>query len=128
MAIFQSIMSNFLTFIMAIILTIVPYAGQEEPVINNVKNNCNLTAELISDVHIEQYDPFRKAFLSIGLKNLQNAKADVDAVVVAGDLTNYADETSLASYYNMLKKYSSAPVISAAGNHDIGSCRRQRCY
>ncbi|MBE6774010.1 MAG: hypothetical protein E7544_07290 [Ruminococcaceae bacterium] len=120
MAIFQSIISNFTAFIMAIILTVFPYAGFERPVINNAKDNCNLTVELISDVHIEKYDPFRKTFLSVGLDNLRKAEADVDAVVVAGDLTNYADEYSLAKYYEILKKHSPAPVISAAGNHDIG--------
>lgn len=120
MAVFQSIMANFMTFIMAIILTVVPYKGVELPIIDTARDNCNLTAELISDVHIEQYDVFRKVFLTVGLSNLKHAQADVDAVVIAGDLTNYADEISLASYYDILKRYSHAPVISAAGNHDIG--------
>ena len=120
MTIFKSIMANFTSFLMAIILTVVPYAGFELPVIDNAKDNCNLTAELISDVHIEQYDVFRKAFMAVGLGNLKRAEADVDTVVVAGDLTNYADEISLAKYYELLKKYSPVPVISAAGNHDIG--------
>ncbi len=105
---------------MAIILTVFPYAGFELPVINNAKENCNLTAELISDVHIEQYDVFRKAFLAVGLGNLKRAKAEINTVVVAGDLTNYADEISLAKYYEILKKHSPVAVISAAGNHDIG--------
>ena len=120
MAIFQSILANFCTFIMALILTVVPYKGLELPVINNVKDNCNMTVELVSDVHIEQIDLIRGAMLKVGLNNLKYAKADIDAVCVAGDLTNYADEESLADYYNILKKYSPAPVISAAGNHDIG--------
>jgi len=119
-AIFQSILSNFTAFLMAIVMTVIPYAGFEEPVINNAKDNCNLTVELISDVHIEKYDPFRKFFLTVGLNNLKDAETDIDAVVIAGDLTNYADEYSLAKYYEILKKYSPVPVISAAGNHDIG--------
>lgn len=120
MAVFQSIMANFSTFIMAIILTVVPYAGIELPVIDTAEDDCLLTAELISDTHIEENELFRQFFLSSGLTNIKNAKADIDALVVAGDITNYADEPSLAKYYDILKKYSTVPVITAAGNHDIG--------
>lgn len=41
-------------------------------------------------------------------------------MVVAGDITNYADEPSLAYYYELITEYSPVPVITAAGNHDIG--------
>lgn len=120
MSLVSSILANFLTFIMAIVLTITPYEGFEEPVINNAKENCKLTVELISDVHIEKLSLSRKAYLTKGLENLQSAEVDIDAVVIAGDLTNYADEESLSEYYNIVKTYSPAPVISAPGNHDIG--------
>ena len=120
MAIFQSIMSNFPAFIMAIILTVIPYAGLELPIIDNKEDDCLMTVELISDTHIERKDVLKPLFLSAGLANLRFAKADIDAVVVAGDLTQYADETSIAKYYSVIEKYSPAPVITAAGNHDIG--------
>lgn len=120
MAVFTSIMTNFTTFIMAILLTVIPYAGFELPVIDNKEEDCLLTAELMSDVHIEEKEFIRQAFLASGLTNLKYAKADIDAVVIAGDLTNYADESSLAKYYELIRKYSPAPVVTAAGNHDIG--------
>ncbi len=120
MAVFQSIIANFPTFLMAIILTIIPYAGFELPVIDNKEDDCLMTVELISDVHIEEKELFRQMFLVSGFTNLRFAKADIDAVVVAGDITNYADEPSLAKYYDLLEKYSTVPVITAAGNHDIG--------
>ena len=120
MAVFQSIMANFTTFIMAIILTAFPYAGFELPVIDTKEDDCLMTVELISDTHIEEKELFRQSFLTTGLKNIKNAKADVDALVVAGDITNYADEPALAKYYDILKKHSTVPVITAAGNHDIG--------
>lgn len=120
MAVFQSIMSNFTSFLMAIILTVVPYAGIELPIIDNAEDDCKLTVELISDVHIEENELFRQLFLISGLNNLKYAKADIDGVVIAGDITNYADEPSLAKYYDILEKYSAVPVITAAGNHDIG--------
>ncbi len=120
MAVFTSIMNNFTTFIMAIILTVIPYAGFELPIIDNYEDDCQLTVEMVSDVHIEQNELFRQFFMISGLNNINNACADVDAVIVAGDITNYADEPSLAKYYDIIEKYSDVPVITAAGNHDIG--------
>ncbi len=120
MAVFQSIMSNFGTFLMAIILTVIPYAGFELPVIDNKEDDCLMTVELISDTHVEEKELIRQFMLTSSLTNLKFAQADVNAVVVAGDITNYADEPSLAKYYDILKKYSPVPVITAAGNHDIG--------
>lgn len=120
MAVFQSIMSNFGTFLMAIILTVIPYAGFELPLIDNKEEDCLMTVELISDTHVEEKEIIRQFMLTSALTNLKLAKADVNAVVVAGDITNYADEPSLAKYYKLLEKYSPVPVITAAGNHDIG--------
>lgn len=120
MAVFQSIMTNFLSFIMAIVLTVIPYAGFELPIIDNAEENCSMTVELMSDVHIEEKELLRQLFMTVGLKNLQHATVPIDAVVITGDITNYADEPSLAKYYEILEKHSPAPVITAAGNHDIG--------
>lgn len=119
MAVFQSIMANFTTFIMAILLTVIPYAGFELPVIDNKAEDCQLTVELISDVHIEQTEVLRPMFMLAGFNNIKNASVPIDGVVVAGDLTNYADEPSIAKYFDLCRK-SPVPVISAAGNHDIG--------
>lgn len=120
MKVFQSIMSNFPAFIMAILLTVLPYAGFELPVIDNAEEDCLMTVELMSDVHIEEKEIVRQMFMISAFKNFKHAKAQIDAVVIAGDLTNYADEPSLAKYYDILDKYSTVPVITAAGNHDIG--------
>lgn len=120
MAVFQSIISNFPAFIMAIILTVFPYAGIELPIIDTAKEDCNLTVELFSDTHIEEQELFRQMFMIAAFTNVKLARCDVDAFVMAGDITNYADEPSLAKYYEILEKYSPVPVITAAGNHDIG--------
>lgn len=120
MAVFKSIMANFASFIMAIVLTVIPYAGFELPVIDTAEENCLMTAELISDTHLEETEILRPLFLTVGLKNLQRAKTDIDAVVIAGDITNYADEASLARHYEIFTKHSPAVAITAAGNHDIG--------
>lgn len=120
MAVFSSIMSNFLAFIMSIILTLIPYKGVEIPLIDNAEDDCLLTIEMISDVHIEMNEFVRPAMLIAGLNNMKYACADIDALLVTGDITNYADEPSLARYFDIIEKYSPVPVITIAGNHDIG--------
>ena len=120
MTVVKAIFSNFLAFLMAFFLTALPYNGVELPVIDTAKDDCLLVAEMLSDTHLEANELIRQSFLKVGLKNLSRAKADVDAVVIAGDLTNYADEPSLAKYYDILKNYSPVKALSAAGNHDIG--------
>ena len=120
MSVVKAIFTNFLAFLMSFVMTAFPYAGIELPVINTKGDDCKLVVEMISDTHLEEKELFRQWFLKRGLKNLQKADIDIDAVLVAGDLTNYADEPSLAKYFEIIKEYSPAPVISAAGNHDIG--------
>ncbi len=119
MSVAQSIFANLGAFLLAIIMTWIPYAGIELPVIDDKKEGSLLTAELISDPHIEMTEYLRPEFLKAGFRNMKYAKNDIDVMVVAGDLTNYADEPSLAYYYELIRK-SPVPVITAAGNHDIG--------
>ena len=120
MSVVESIFANLTAFLMSIIMTWVPYAGIELPIINNKQDDCLLTAELLSDTHIEMTEYLRPEFLKAGFRNMKYAKADIDVAVVAGDLTNYGDEPSLAYYYELITEYSPVPVITAAGNHDIG--------
>ena len=120
MTVVKAIFSNFPAFLMAIFLTILPYKGLELPIIDTAKDDSRMVVEMIADTHLEAKELFRQTFMKAGLRNLARAAHPVDAVVVAGDLTNYADEPSLAKYYQILEEYSPVPVISCAGNHDIG--------
>ena len=120
MTVVKAILSNFHVFLLSILLTILPYKGIELPVINTAKEDCRMVAELISDTHIEAKELIRQSFMKTGFRNLSGASVQVDALVVAGDLTNYADEPSLAKYYEILEKHCPVKAISCAGNHDIG--------
>lgn len=120
MTVVKAIFSNFHVFLLAILLTVLPTAGVKLPVINTAKDDNKLVVEMISDTHLEEKEPFRQSFMKTGFRNLSRAKIKIDAVVVAGDLTNYADEPSLAKYYEILEKYCPVKAISCAGNHDIG--------
>lgn len=120
MTIVKAIFGNFFTFLMAIFLTVFPYKGIELSKIDTSKENCRMVAELISDTHVEAKELARFGFIKEGFRHLSKADITIDAIVNAGDITNYADEDSLAKYYDVLREYSPAPVINAAGNHDIG--------
>lgn len=120
MAVVKAIFSNFGAFLMAIIMILIPTNGIELPILNTSEENCLLNVELISDTHIEEKEMLRYAFLEIGLKNLKRSKAPVDALVVTGDLTNYADEPALARFYEAVRNNFDGQAIIAAGNHDIG--------
>ncbi len=117
---FEVFMSKAVAFLMSIFMTLIPYAGIELPGLSVKEDNCLLNVELISDTHTEKDGFFRHGFMKQGFRTMANSKSPVDAVVVAGDLTNYGDEPALAQYFELCKEYSPAPVLSVAGNHDIG--------
>ena len=116
----SAIFSNFGAFLMAILLTILPNFNFALPVMKTKEENCELNLVMFSDVHIETNELFRKSFVKTALKRANNAKDKVDGIVMAGDITNYADEESLADYYEIITDNTDLPVVSAAGNHDIG--------
>lgn len=120
MAVAQSIFSHFGAFLMCIFLTLVPYKGIVLPVTDTLEENCRLNVELISDTHLEENEIFRALFLKTALKNFNNSKVSIDAVVINGDLTNYADEPTLAKFFGIIEDETDIPVIAVAGNHDIG--------
>ena len=107
-------------FLMALFMTLIPYAGIEMPGLRTKEENCKLNVGLISDTHVEANAVFRQGFLKQGFATMKNSKNKVDAVVNCGDITNYADEPALSQYYELIKAYSPCTVINAAGNHDIG--------
>ena len=107
-------------FLMALFMTLVPYKGVEVPVMKAAEDNCLLNVSMISDTHVEADYPFRSGFMKQGFSRMAKAKTPVDAVVICGDLTNYADEPSLAKVYEVIKNYCPGQAIVVAGNHDIG--------
>jgi predicted phosphodiesterase len=107
-------------FLMALFMTLIPYKGISMPVMDTKEDNCLLNMELISDTHIEADYPFRSGFIKQGFKRMSKSKAPVDGVVICGDLTNYADEPSLAKFYDIIGEYCPGQAVVVAGNHDIG--------
>lgn len=117
---FSVFMTKATAFLMSIFLTLIPYAGIELPVMETQSEDCIMNLTMISDTHLEANGIFRFGFLKQGFRRIEKAKSPVDAIIIDGDITNYADEETLAQYYDFIKEYAPAPVITVAGNHDIG--------
>lgn len=120
MAIVKAIFTHFLEFLLCAIVTAVPYKGIKAPVIKTVDDDCNLVVELLSDTHLEEKEIIRQMFLKTAFRNFSRASDVVDVVAITGDITNYADEPSLAKYYDIINGFGDLDVITVAGNHDIG--------
>lgn len=80
--------------------------------------NVKLNFATISDTHMTG-ETLRSLMLGIGLRGMENSKQPLDALVVAGDLTDHGE----LEEYEMLKKtfagYNPAKnIILAEGNHD----------
>ena len=111
MAIVQSIFSHFGAFLMCIFLTLVPYKGNVLPVTDTLADDCQLNVELISDTHLEENELIRALLLKAALNNFNNSDVDIDAIVIDGDLTNYADEPTLLKFFGIIDDGTVIPVI-----------------
>ena len=120
MVVAKAIFTHFLSFLLSFVITLVPYAGHKPNVLETSKDNCKLNIAVMSDLHLEEKTNVRNGVFKVALKNISNAKSAYDTVVIPGDVTNYADEPALSEYYRIINKLSSVPVITVAGNHDIG--------
>ena len=121
MAHIRRILQHFGAFVMSVILTLLPSAGIVLPTIETKYDDCLLNVPMLSDTHIEYWEPFRQGFLRCGLRNLRASRSRIDAVLLDGDLTNYGDVQSMDSVYAICEKYRVADtMLLVNGNHDIG--------
>ena len=113
----MAILSKLTALIMTLICTVVPLVDYEAENPDDIL----LNVAMISDIHIDATLPAGKLFLTAGLQDMKKNATENDAIVVAGDLTNYGDIASVDTFYNILSKVNPADDwIIAAGNHDIG--------
>ncbi len=84
-------------------------------------DDLKLNVALISDVHIDSRLPCGKYLLGKAFEEMDTCSAKTDAVVVAGDLTNYGEEAGIEDFFQIITAQSKADYkIVAMGNHDIG--------
>ena len=82
------------------------------------EDNVNLTFAAISDIHMKD-SATRSFMLELGLSDMESADYPLDALVVAGDITDHAYEEQWQKTAEVFAKYSPAKnIILGVGNHD----------
>ncbi len=82
------------------------------------KENVKLTFAAISDVHMKD-SATRSFMLELGLADMENADYPLDALVIAGDITDHAYEEQWQKTAETFAKYNPAKnIVLAVGNHD----------
>ncbi len=80
-----------------------------------------LNVAMISDTHIDSRLPCGKILLGNAFEDMNSCSVNTDAVIVAGDLTNYGEEEGIVDFFEIITSKSQADCkIVAMGNHDIG--------
>ena len=87
----EIIISKISALLMSLICTIVPFVNYDV----ESKEDILLNVAMISDVHLDATLPVGKFMLSTGLADMKRNATANDALVVAGDLTNYGDKASV---------------------------------
>ncbi len=107
-------MTQIISFVMALIMTLVPFVSMKPQ-----SDDALLNVSIISDTHLDARFPGGKLNLERGLRDINRLGSD--AVIVAGDLTNYGDEASVKYFYDIMQKSCDTKNwVVAAGNHEIG--------
>lgn len=93
------------------------YAGSDNYTVKNAEE-IKLNVAAISDIHMT--DEFaRVQVLKSGLWDMENAADELDALVLAGDLTDHGLEEEYENLKKAIKAYTPAKeVLMAVGNHD----------
>ncbi len=82
------------------------------------EENCNLNFAVISDVHMTS-SVFRKFMLELGLYDMENAQTRLDALILAGDITDHGNQPHYEALEDVFSKYDPAEAVYlAVGNHD----------
>ncbi len=113
----MSFITQIISFMTALVCTIVPFVSYSAEKPDDILFN----VALISDVHIDERLPLGQAMLAAGFSDMARNETENDAVVVAGDLTNYGNKEAVEAFYNVMEKFCPTDdVVIVAGNHDIG--------
>ncbi len=109
---FLSVLMSVLCFCSSLIFG--DFAADYEP----VKKDCKMQFAVISDIHMTD-ETARRDILELGLYDMENAESRLDALVLAGDMTDHALAGEYALLAEAFSKYNpSDNIILSIGNHD----------
>ena len=116
---FVRIFKRLLAFLIAIACSLTSgafgdFAAGYEP----LQEDCQLNFAVIADIHMTD-ETARRDMLALGLCDMDFAKNKLDALVIAGDMTDHGRSEQYAMLADAFSKYTPADnIIMAVGNHD----------
>lgn len=119
---FIAIISNILTIIFAWtgVFGGLPTVSTENPIKFRDPDNCRLAFVALADTH-NRDTAFQPYLLERGLLDIDNSEDEFDALVIAGDISEFGDGPSYELTWSALEssEIGQKPVLLATGNHDI---------
>lgn len=81
---------------------------------------CRMSFVALADTHVRDTQ-INNFYLECGLQDMANAKDEFDALVIAGDLSEFGDPYSYKVLWEKLEAsmFADKPILLATGNHDI---------
>lgn len=116
-------MISFIRSVVAVIMSLLSFAfsgifGDFTADTKPLKENCKLYFASISDIHMTE-ETARRDMLRFGLEDFENSTHPLDALVLAGDLTDHGEEPEWEMVKSAFEGYNPAKnIVMAQGNHD----------
>lgn len=116
--IFRMLMDIVLTLCLGFGLITGP--STEQPVEFQNGEECRMSFVALADTHVRD-TKINNFYLESGLQDMANAKDEFDALVIAGDLSEFGDPYSYDVLWEKLEAscFADKPILLATGNHDI---------
>lgn len=118
MAFLYSLLSSVLTVLFAISAPLSVITGQTLKATDS--ENIRLCFSAISDSHITESDA-RVTMLEQAFKDMSRENSPLDAVVMAGDLTDHGEKVMFDRFFSAVGTSKVPNFIAATGNHDTWS-------
>lgn len=92
----------------------------ENPIEFQNGEECKLSFVALADTHVRD-TKINNFYLESGLQDMANTEEEFDALVIAGDLSEFGDSYSYNVLWEKLEAslFADKPILLATGNHDI---------
>lgn len=109
----------FLSVVMLIVSTVIPMSAFASTPITNSSSSVKMSFATWGDPQVSTFMSERGVSAKASAEDLANAKTQIDALVLAGDLTENAKQKEYDELYSYLSQTKVSNFIVAQGNHDI---------
>lgn len=92
----------------------------ENPIVFENSDECLMSFVALADTHTRE-TKINTFYLECGLNDIANSEEEFDALLIAGDLTEFGDGISYNALWDKLDNsvFADKPILLATGNHDI---------